>query len=100
MEKTEIIVGAWKVKRIDSTNWQVFELREIGKAKPGTKSREGETDWVGLPAYYATLLPALERCKELNRARKLPRSLVLDDVIDAIARLDEKFLKALKKALA
>ena len=100
MEKTEIIVGVWKVKRTDSTNWQIFELREIGKAKPGTKSREGETDWIGLPAYYATPLPALERCKELNRARELPMSLGLDEAVDAIAKLDAKFLKALKKALA
>jgi len=58
MAKTEITFGRWKVKRIDSLNWQVFEWREI-KESSKTK-RGGETDWMAHPAYFSKLENALE----------------------------------------
>lgn len=53
-EKTEIIVNdEWKIVKADSMNWQVHQKREIGKSNnPNGKSREGEVDWVALPAFF------------------------------------------------
>ena len=99
MDKKEIIVGDFKIKRIDSLSWQVFERREIGKSNnPNTKSREGEVDWVGLPAYFGTLVPALVKAKELNRNDKMASG-ELKDAIASIEKADEEFLEAVKKAV-
>lgn len=66
MDRTEIIVnGEWKIVRIDSCNWQVFNKREIGKSNNrGGKSRAGEVDWVGLPAFFSS--PDVAACYVYN----------------------------------
>ena len=100
MARPEIIAGDWKFKKIDSLSWQVFERREIRKCNnPNTKSREGEVDWVGMPAYFGTLKPALMKARELNRERKLGTS-DLDAAIARIEASDRAFEKAVAKALA
>ncbi len=100
MEKSEIIAGPWMIKRIDSSNWQVFEHREIKENRnKNTKSRAGEVDWVGLPAYYGTLLPAITKAKELNRVRGLDERMDLKSAIKRIDELDREFESAVKKTL-
>lgn len=100
MDKTTITAGCWMFKRIDSLSWQVFELREIKKTNNRSgKSRAGETDWVALPAYFGTLLPAIVKAKDLNRDRKLPPSAELNDAVKRIEELDREFLREVKKAL-
>lgn len=55
-DKTEIIVlDNWKVVKVNSLNWQVFELKEVGKpVGDDMPSREGELAWYSHEAYFAT----------------------------------------------
>ena len=96
MDKTEIIVGDFMVKRIDSLNWQLFERRQI-KDNNKTK-RGGETDWMPIQAFYGTLRPALIKAKELNRARGIVSG-DLNAAIAAIEKADADFIKQVDKAL-
>jgi hypothetical protein len=98
MEKPEIVIGDFKVKKTDAMNWQVFELRELKAGRAGTKSREGEVDWVALPAYFGTLKPAIVKVRNLYIERKIDVS-SLDGLIGEIERLDAKFAKMLAKAV-
>ena len=53
-QKTEIQVNNhWKVVRIDSLNWCVYEYRE------GVKDGENVTDWFTASHYFGQLAPAL-----------------------------------------
>lgn len=96
MDKTEIIVGDFMVKRIDSLNWQIFERRQI-KDNHKTK-RGGETDWMPIHAFYGTIKPALVKAKELNRARGIVSG-DLNAAIAAIEKADADFIKQVDKAL-
>ena len=96
MDKTEIIIGDFMVKRIDSLNWQLFERRQI-KDNNKTK-RGGETDWMPIQAFLGTLRPALIKAKELNRARGIVSG-DLNAVIAAIEKADADFIKQVDKAL-
>ena len=96
MDKTEIIIGDFMVKRIDSLNWQLFERRQI-KDNNKTK-RGGETDWMPIQAFYGTLRPALIKAKELNRARGIVSG-DLNAAIAAIEKADADFIKQVDKAL-
>lgn len=100
MEKTEIIVGDLKVKRVDSMNWQVFERREIKESRNpnGGKSRAGEVDWVALPAFFGTLKPAVMRARVIHRERGLDAG-DLDGAVKQLGRLDAEFEKKLDEAL-
>lgn len=55
--RTEITMSErFKVVRVDSLNWQVFEKKKLKKQNnPNLKNREGEIDWVKLPAFFGTL---------------------------------------------
>lgn len=100
MDKTKIIVGDFMVKRIDSMNWQIFERRKLNRSQnPNNKSREGEIDWVALPAFYGTLKPALVRMKELHRDRGIVRG-DLKAAIAAIEKADADFIAMVDKTLA
>lgn len=96
MDKTEIIIGDFMVKRIDSLNWQLFERRQI-KDNNKTK-RGGETDWMPIQAFFGTLKPALVKAKELNRARGIVSG-DLNAAIAAIEKADADFIKQVDKAL-
>ena len=96
MDKTEIIIGDFMVKRIDSLNWQLFERRQI-KDSHNTK-RGGETDWMPIQAFFGTLKPALVKAKELNRARGIVSG-DLNAAIAAIEKADADFIKQVDKAL-
>ena len=96
MDKTEIIVGDFMVKRIDSLNWQLFERRQI-KDNHKTK-RGGETDWMPIQAIFGTLKPALVKAKELNRARGIVSG-DLNAAIAEIEKADADFIKQVDKAL-
>lgn len=98
MEKPEIIVGDWKVKKIDSLCWQLFELREISKNNNPKAKRAGKKDWMPMPAYYSTLKPAFVKLKELHRERNLGTA-ELDEAIARIEKSDRAFEKAITKAL-
>ena len=96
MDKTEIIIGDFMVKRIDSLNWQLFERRQI-KDNNKTK-RGGETDWMPIQAFFGTIKPALVKAKELNRARGIISG-DLNAAIAAIEKADADFIKQVDKAL-
>ena len=96
MDKTEIIIGDFMVKRIDSLNWQLFERRQIKSKNP--KARNGETDWMPIQAFFGTLKPALIKAKELNRARGIVSG-DLNAAIAAIEKADADFIKQVDKAL-
>ena len=96
MDKTEIIIGDFMVKRIDSLNWQLFERRQI-KDNNKTK-RGGETDWMPIQAFFGTIKPALVKAKELNRARGIVSG-DLNAAIAAIEKADADFIKQVDKAL-
>ena len=100
MERTEIqLHDNWKVVRIDSMNWQVFQLREIKEShKPDTKSRAGEIDWVGLPAYFGTVAAAAGFVYD-----KLPDAAGkknIKQLMDFMKREREKMVKAVEKVTA
>lgn len=97
MAKPEIVIGDLKIVRIDSLNWQVFELREI-KDKGNTK-RAGETDWMALPAFFGNIKHALVYAKEYNRIRNIDAT-DLDAAVKRIAYLDAQFIDAMNKAIA
>ena len=97
MEKPEIVIGDFKVRKIDAMNWQVFERRELKAGRADVKSREGEIDWVALPAYFGTLKPAIAKVRNLYIERKIDAS-SLDELIGEIERLDAKFAKMLDAA--
>ena len=98
MAKPEIVIGDLKIVRIDSLNWQVYELREVGKAHRGNSNREGETDWMPLPAFFGTIKSALKYAKQLNRSRNLDVH-DLDAAVQRIAYLDAQFIDAMERAL-
>lgn len=81
MAKPEIVIGDLKIVRVDKLNWQVFELREIGKAKPGTKSREGEHGGYYEWNYFR---PGGDGCEEYRPHHVKPRTIedVLRDCCD------------------
>jgi len=56
MEKPEIVIGDFKVRKIDAMNWQVFERRELKAGRADVKSREGEIE--RLDAKFAKMLDA------------------------------------------
>lgn len=97
MEKTEITVGRWKVKRIDSMNWQVFELREV-KDRPGAK-RAGETAWMACPAYFAHLEYALEWVYERETADMGVRR-DLKDAVKQMRAIKTELVNAVRAAMA
>ena len=97
MTKPEIVIGDLKIVRIDSLNWQVFELREV-KDSHKTK-RAGQTDWMPLPAFFGTVKSALRYAKERNRNKNLDVH-DLDAAVKRIAYLDAQFTDAVKKAIA
>lgn len=96
MERTEIEFGQWRVKRIDSMNWQVFQLREV-KANHNAK-RAGETDWMACPAYFGKLEYALEWCFD-HEADDMGRR-ELKDAVRQLRAIKSEFLRELKEALA
>jgi len=96
MERTEIEFGRWRVKRIDSMNWQVFQLREV-KANHNAK-RAGETDWMACPAYFGKLEYALEWC--LDREADDMGRRELKDAVRQLRAIKSEFLRELKGALA
>lgn len=94
MEKTTIEFGRWRIRRIDSKNWQLFEYRIILKG-----DRAGDVDWVGLDSFHGSLLPALEAA----RKREIEQSGYTGDIdgaIKAIKRIDREFLDGLRKVMA
>ncbi len=94
--KTEIIVNdRYKVVRVDSMNWQIFEYREIkdrAKAK-----RAGELDWIGLPYFFGDLKYALIRLLNLNVATS-GESMTLDEAVSRIEAIERQIAKVAKKA--
>ena len=93
MDKTTIEFGRWRIRRIDSKNWQLFEYRIILSG-----ARAGDVDWVGLDSFHGSLLPALEDA----RKREFEQSGYtgdLDGAIKAIKRTDREFLNGLRKAM-
>ena len=98
VEKTEITIGDFMVRRVDSMNWQVFERRELKAGRVDRRSREGEVDWVGLPAYFGTLAPAVAKVRSIYVERGIETG-SLDDALARMAELDAEFTKALGKAL-
>ena len=98
MKKPEIVIGDFMVKRVDSMNWQVFERRELKAGRADRRSREGEVDWVGLPAFYGTLAPAVAKVRSIHAERGIETG-SLDDALARMAELDAEFMKTLGKAL-
>lgn len=96
MERTEIEFGQWRVKRIDSMNWQVFQLREV-KAKHNAK-RAGETDWMACPAYFGKLEHALEWCFDHEDDDIGKRG--LKDAVRQLRAKRTEFMRAMEEALA
>ena len=60
--RTEIPVDErYKIAHVDALNWQVFEYRTLKKSNnPNLASREGESDWIALPAFFSCPEHALE----------------------------------------
>lgn len=102
MEKTEITVGRWKVKRVDSMNWQVFELREIkheGRGKGAGANRKGEVDWMACPAFFAHLEYALEWIYERETADMGARR-DLKDAVKQMRAIKTELVGAVRAAMA
>lgn len=96
--KTEIIINdRYKVVRIDSQNWQIFEYREI-KERHKAK-RAGETDWCGLPCYFGNLKYALLRLIDLNVSSD-GESMTLEEAVKCIKATERQIIKAVEKASA
>lgn len=100
MERTEIqLHDEWKVVRIDSMNWQVFQLREIKESnKPGVKKRGGEIDWVALPAYFGTVAAAAGYVYDKLEDKAGKKN--IKQLMDFMKREREKMVKAVEKVTA
>ena len=87
MERTEIIIGDWKVSRVDPLNWRVYHRGE------------GKQDWIANTAYFSDMINALMWVRRQNFADK-GLKLQINDVVDEIKKLDKVIIKEFKKAIA
>lgn len=99
--KTEIIVSdRYKVVRIDSMNWQIFEYRKIKESLNAEQSkRAGEYDWCAMPIYYGNLKYALLRLIDLDVATD-GESMTLEQAVRHIRQVERNIVKAVEKASA
>ena len=99
--RTEIIINErFKIAHVDALNWQAFEYREIGKPKDASKpSREGEHDWVSLPAFFSCPEHALEWLARKKFADSGEVYESLQDAVKAIKASNRALVRDVAKAL-
>lgn len=97
--KTEIVVNEqYKIVRVDSLNWQVFEYKQLKAPKnPNMPSREGEYDWVALQKFFGQLSPALRWLAEqqVDNGEKM----TLQEAVSTIETSNLKLMRDIEKAL-
>lgn len=94
-DRAEIVVSErYKVVRIDSLNWQVFEFREIKN-----KQRAGQKDWVALPRFYGKLTDALAGIARHGNSDACG-SMTLDEAVRAIEKSNERLAREIEKAVS
>lgn len=94
MDKTEIEFEGWKLVRIDPLNYRLYKYAEKKNGK-----NKGEVTWVAQPNYFGTLADGVVFAR--NRTFDMGGFTGgLDEAIEELRRIDARFLKAVKKAVA
>jgi len=99
--RTEIIVNErFKIVHVDALNWQVFEFKTLKKSNnPNLASREGESDWVALPAFFNRVEYAAEWLARKHFAEGGEVYESLQDAVKAIRASNKKLSREIAAAL-
>ena len=99
--RTEIIVNErFKVVHVDALNWQVFEYRTLKKSNnPNLANREGESDWVALPAFFGFPEHAFEWLARKQFADSGETHESLEAAVKAFKASNKRLVQAVAKAL-
>ena len=99
--RTEIIVNErFKIVHVDALNWQVFEFKTLKKSNnPNLASREGESDWVALPAFFGLPEHAFEWIARKHFADGGEIYESLEEAVKAFKASNKKLVREFTKAL-
>ena len=99
--RTEIIVNErFKIVHVDALNWQVFEFKTLKKSNnPNLASREGESDWVALPAFFGLPEHAFEWIARKHFADGGEIYESLEEAAKAFKASNKKLVREFTKAL-
>ena len=99
--RTEIIVNErCKIVHVDALNWQVFEFKTLKKSNnPNLASREGESDWVALPAFFGLPEHAFEWIARKHFADGGEIYESLEEAAKAFKASNKKLVREFTKAL-